>query len=101
MNSNNNTSKKDNKSFDNCKKSNDNDNWSAAYLIDNVFNDLMDKTIIDKNGKKINKYIYQAITKFDDFRRKSPVTFFDINKDDLSTKTKNQLNDYVKDCNSE
>src|SRR4051812_37210406 len=74
--------------------------WSTEYLIDNIFNDLMDKTIIDKHGNKINKYIHQSITKFNDFRRKSAVTFFDINKDDLATETKRQLNYYVKDCDS-
>src|SRR4051794_40241194 len=76
------------------------DIWSIAYLIDNIFNDLMDKSIEDKNGKKINKYIHQAITKFDDFRIKSQVTFFDIYKEDLSNETKKHVNYYVKDCNS-
>ena len=75
--------------------------WSTAYLIDNVYNDLMDKTTIDEHGKKINKYMYQAITKFQDIRRKSPVTFFDIVKADLSSETKKHLNEYIKDCNSE
>src|SRR4029079_13636771 len=65
------------------------------------YNDLMDKTTIDEHGKKINKYMYQAITKFQDIRRKSPVTFFDIVKADLSSETKKHLNEYIKDCNSE
>jgi hypothetical protein len=62
----------------------------------------MDKsTIVDKkNVTKINKYIYQAITKFDDFRRKSPVTLFDISLSDLSNETYNQLNIYIADCKS-
>ncbi len=75
--------------------------WSTAYLIDNIFNDLMNKSIEDKNGKKINKYIYQAVTKFLDFRIKSPVTFFNIFKDDLSNETKKHLNDDLKDHSSE
>jgi hypothetical protein len=77
------------------------DIWSTAYLIDNIFNDLMDKSMEDKNGKKINKYVYQAITKLQDFRRKSPATFFDIFKDDLSNETVKRLNNYITDCNSE
>jgi hypothetical protein len=76
------------------------DIWSTAYLIDNIFNDLMDKSIEDKNGKKFNKYIHQAITKFQDFRRKSSLTFFYIFKDDLSAETKKHLNDYIKTCNT-
>lgn len=76
------------------------DIWSTEYLIDNIFNDLMDKSLEDKNGMKINKYLYQAITKFQYFRIKSPVTFFDIFKDDLSNETIKYLNDHVKDCNT-
>ena len=31
-----------------------NDNvWSSVYLIDNIFNDLMDKSIEGRNGNKI------------------------------------------------
>jgi hypothetical protein len=86
---------------DNINTSLSNDVWSLAYLIDNMFNDLVDKSIVDKNGNKINKYIYQAITKFNDFRRKSSVIFFDIFKEDLSIETKKHLNEYIKDCNSE
>lgn len=76
------------------------DIWSTEYLIDNIFNDLMDKSLEDKNGMKINKYLYQAITKLQYFRIKSPVTFFDIFKDDLSNETIKYLNDHVKDCNT-
>ena len=70
-------------------------------MIDNIFNDLFSKTIEDKNRNKINKYIYQAVTKFDEFRRKSLVTFFDITIKDLSNETWQQLNEYIADCNSE
>src|SRR6188472_4092365 len=106
MNNKNNNNKKDNKSFDRYKENedaDDKDTWSLAYLIDNIFNDLMDKsTIVDKkNVTKINKYIYQTITKFDDFIRKSPVTLFDIFIGDLSEETKKQLNDYTKTCNTQ
>jgi hypothetical protein len=97
----NNVNEKDNKYFDHVKK-NDHNFWSLSYLVDNIFNDLMDKsTVDDNNGYKINKYIYQAVTKFQDFRRKSPVTFFDIFKDDLSTETKKHLKDYTKTCNTQ
>lgn len=78
-----------------------NDIWSTAYLIDSIFNDLMDKFIEDKNGNKMNKYICHAIIKLQDFRINSPVTFFEIIIDDLSTVTRQQLNDYVKNRNSE
>lgn len=37
--------------------------WSTAYMIDNIFNDLMDRSKEDENGNKINKYIHQAKTK--------------------------------------
>jgi len=74
--------------------------WSTTYLIDNIFNDLMDKTIIDDQGNKINKYIHQSITKFNDFRRKLSVTFFYVFAEDLANETRKQLNYYVKDCDS-
>ncbi len=75
--------------------------WSTEYLIDNIFNDMMDKSTEGNNGNNINKYINQAIIKFQDFRKKSSVTFFDICKSDLSNETRKHLNDYVKDCSSE
>jgi hypothetical protein len=46
-----------------------------------------------------NKYIIQSVTKFHDFRRKSPVTFFDIYKD-FKEDTKRDLELYVSNCNS-
>jgi len=101
MDNNNNTDKKDNKSFDDSKENNDNNTWPLAYLIDNIFNDLFSKTIEDKNRIKINKYVYQAVTKFVKFRRKSAITFFDITIKDLSNETGQQLNEYIADCNSE
>jgi hypothetical protein len=101
MNNKNNTINKDNKSLDLCKVNSKSDIWSTACLIDNIFNDLMDKKYENKNNNKINKYIYQAVTKFDEFRRKSSVTFFDISIGDLSKKTKNYLNDYIKPCNTQ
>jgi hypothetical protein len=85
----------------NIKTSLSNDIWSSEYLIDNIFNDLINKSIVDKNGIKINKYINRAATKFQDIRRKSSVTFFDIFNEDLSNETKKHLNDYINDYNSE
>jgi hypothetical protein len=64
--------------------------WSFSYLIDNIFNNLMNS----------NKYIIQAVTKFNDFRRKSPVTLFVIDIKDLKEDTRNDLKLYVKDCKS-
>ena len=65
--------------------------WSYCYLIDNIFNNLMSS----------NKYIIQAITKFQYFRRKSPVTFFDICIGDLKEDTKRELGLCLKDCKSQ
>ena len=64
--------------------------WSYYYLVDNIFNNMMSPD---------NKYIIQAITKYHHFRRKSPVTFFDICKD-FEEDTKRDLELYVKDCDS-
>ena len=65
--------------------------WSYAYLVDNIFNDMMSPD---------NKYVIQAKTKLTDFRRNSPVTFFDIYKD-FKEDTKKDLALYVRDCNSQ
>ena len=73
--------------------------WSTSYLIDNIFNDLMDTSKEDKNGKKLNKYIHQALTKFQDFRIKSPKAIFLIRIKDLNKETTIiHLETYVKDC---
>ena len=63
--------------------------WSIAYLIDNIFNDLMNKSIEDKNGKKINKYIHQAVTKFLDFRISHQLLFLIYSKMTFQTKRNN------------
>jgi hypothetical protein len=86
MSTNHNNSKDNNKDYDNGNVK----YWSHYYLVDNIFNDLMSQD---------NKYIIQAKTKFNDFRRKSPVTFFDIHKD-FKKDTKRDLELYVRDCNS-
>jgi|tagenome__1003787_1003787.scaffolds.fasta_scaffold20176594_1 hypothetical protein len=82
-----NDSHSDNKDYDN-----DNVNrWSYYYLVDNIFNNLMGS----------NKYIIQAITKFQYFRRKSPVTFFEICIKDIKDETKKEFDLYLKDCKSQ
>ena len=82
-----NNSHSDNKDYDNGNVK----YWSHAYLVDNIFNNLMSPD---------NKYIIQSITKFPYFRIKSPVTFFDIYKD-IKEDTKRDLELYVRDCNSQ
>jgi len=47
-----------------------------------------------------NKYVIQAKTKFHYFRIKSPITFFDI-YNDFKVDTKQDLQLYVRDCNSQ
>ena len=39
------------------------DAWSYGYLLDNIFNNLMDCQV-SENGLRSNKYILQAIDKF-------------------------------------
>jgi hypothetical protein len=66
--------------------------WSCNYLIDNIFNDLMD-------GQKADVYIKQFIDKFKYFRIKSPNIFFLINLKDLDKDTTIfQLERFVEDC---
>ena len=82
-----NNSYSDNKDYDNGNVK----YWSYAYLVDNIFNDMMSPD---------NKYIIQAKTKLTDFRRNSSVTFFDI-YNDFKEDTKKDLALYVRDCNSQ
>ena len=82
-----NHSHSDNKDYDD-----DNvDYWSYYYLVDNIFNNMMSPD---------NKYVIQAKTKFHYFRIKSPITFFDI-YNDFKVDTKQDLQLYVRDCNSQ
>lgn len=60
----------------------DDEPWTYWYLIDNTFNSLMNLG---------SKYICQAVEKFNDFRRKSPVTYFIIYKKDFSNETRKRL----------
>ena len=82
-----NNSYSDNKDYDNGNVK----YWSYAYLVDNIFNDMMSPD---------NKYVIQAKTKLTDFRRNSSVTFFDI-YNDFKEDTKKDLALYVRDCNSQ
>jgi hypothetical protein len=68
--------------------------WTFEYLVDNMFVNLMENGY-GKNTK-LNKYIHQVADKFDLFRIRSPTTFFEINKKDLSNETLKQLEDYAK-----
>jgi hypothetical protein len=77
----------DNKDYDN-----DVESCSYEHLIDIIFNDLMDSD---------SRYIYQAITKFQSFRIKSPNARIDIYKQDFADATKNQIRHYVKDCKTQ
>ncbi len=67
---------------------------SCSYerLIDIIFNDVMGSD---------NRYIIQAITKFHNLRRKSPVTFFDIHKKDIDDNTHKQIDLYIKNCKTQ
>src|SRR4051794_1336532 len=88
MSTNHNSSKDNNKGYDNGNVK----YWSYSYLLDNIFNNLMGPN---------NKYIIQAITKFNYFRIKSPVTFFDICTKDFKEDTEKDIKLYVKDCRSQ
>lgn len=81
------------------KASSDTENWDFEYCIDNVFNNLMDNGYIQGTNSHI--YIDQAIAKFNDFRIKSPVTFFEIHKKDLAHDTKHQLELYVQNSKNQ
>ena len=97
MNNNNNTDNTDNKSFDHCKgNDNDNGNWTPHYLVDKIFNDLMENG--DNEITKQNKYLVQIKEKFLLFRLKSDKTFFEIYYQDLNNETKRLIENYIKDC---
>lgn len=66
------------------------DTWSPNYLIDNIFNNLM-----ENNSRK---YIDQLVTKFKYFIIRSPNIYFIIEKKDLSDEVTRHLELYVKDC---
>ena len=61
MNNKNNTDKKDNKSSDYCKDNKEDNSWTPHYLVDNIFNDLMDKKTVEDNAPSnlTNTYIKQ------------------------------------------
>src|SRR4051812_41420086 len=54
------------------------DTWSYEYLIDKIFNDLMDIRGRLEKDKRINKYILQAVKKFKYIRIKLPDVKFSI-----------------------
>jgi len=75
------------------------DIWSHGYLIDNIFNNLMD-CHVSENGLRINKYILQARDKFKYIRLKSPVVKFYIYKKDIKYDTNKEIELYIKDHRS-
>src|SRR3954454_7220301 len=76
------------------------DVWSYGYLVDNLFNNLMD-CYVSEDGLRINKYILQAREKFKYIRLKSPAVKFCIYKKDIKDNTKKDIELYVKDCKSQ
>jgi hypothetical protein len=66
------------------------DTWSLNYLIDNIFNNLM-----ENNSKK---YINQLVTKFKYFIIRSPNVYFVIEKRDLGYEVIGHMEYHVKDC---
>ena len=66
--------------------------WSYEYLVDNVFNDLMDS---------YSKYIHQVTKKFNDFRINFPVTLFYIYKKDIKINTIKKIEYYIINCKTE
>jgi hypothetical protein len=72
------------------------DNWTTSYLIDNIYNDLIENG--SNNDKKQNKYIHHFIDKFEFIRINSPTTFFEISLRDLNIETIKQIENYTNDC---
>ncbi len=66
------------------------DTWSPNYLIDNIFNNLMENNP--------SEYINQLVTKFKYFIIRSPNVYFIIEKKDLSDSVIRHLELYIKDC---
>jgi hypothetical protein len=75
------------------------DAWSYGYLVDKIFNDLMDCQV-SENGLRINKYILQARDKFKYIRIKSPVVKYYIYKIDIKEDTKRYIGFYQQDWKS-
>ncbi len=73
-----------------------NDDWPPAYLIDIIFNNLMDDGYNGNRGQ--NKYINQMVRKFNLFRIRSPSTYFEIDKNDLDAQIIKQIEDCVRGC---
>lgn len=66
--------------------------WTDSYLIDKIFNDLVD-------GQKDQEYIKQFIDKFHYFRIKAPNVFFLIDLNDLNKDTTRiQLEICIRNC---
>ncbi len=81
------------------KASSDTQIWTFECYVDHVFNNLMNNGYAKDTSS--NKYIKQAVAKFNDFRIKSPETFFEIHKKDLAEDTKHQLDLYVQNCKNQ
>jgi hypothetical protein len=73
------------------------DIWNCNYLIDKIFNDLIENGY-DNHAKKQNTYIDQIADKFRFFRLKSYNTYFDIYIQDLDKETILQIESYTSSC---
>ncbi len=76
----------------------DNEPWAFECYVDHLFNNLMDNGYA-KNTKS-NRYIKQAVAKFNDFRKSVAVCFY-IHKKDIADDTKHQLDLYIQNCKNE
>ena len=72
------------------------DIWEDGYLIDNIFNNLMDNGYY--GNKSRNKYVDQLVYKFKFFTIKSPSTYLEIDRIDLDAQTIKQIEDCINGC---
>jgi hypothetical protein len=73
--------------------------YPLDYIQNRIFNDLMNKTVIDRDGNRVVKYIHQARREFQDSKINSQLSKFDIYWEDLSEETGKNINDYIQYCN--
>ena len=76
----------------------DEDIWLTEYLIDNIFNNLLESE--NNKDKTRSKYVGQIIDKLKYFRLKSPNAFFEIFIKNLESETIKQIEIHIKDCKS-
>jgi hypothetical protein len=78
--------------------SNPDKDWTLEHLKEKIFVNLMGKPCDEETKSSSSKYVLQFIDKFKFFRRRSPSTFFEIDKKDLCNNTIKQINNYTKEC---